>query len=110
MGRKLNVPEFNWEKLDTMLMFQAGKFICSEELGVSEDTIDRRIKERYSCTFTEYRARRSEKIVLRLKQKMIQKALEGDNTCLIFVLKNIGGWSDNPEQINSEYEDLEFIV
>jgi IS30 family transposase len=108
MAYKKRTEKFNWEKLDTMLMFQAGKFLCSTELGVSEDTIEREIKKKYKCGFTEYRARRSEKIVLKLKQKMIQKALDGDNVCLIFVLKNIGGWSDNPEPLQSQYEELEF--
>ena len=101
-------PVFNWDKLDSMLMFQAGKFLCSEELGLSEDTIERRIKAKYNCTFLEYRQKRSEKIVLRLKQKMIQKALDGDNVALIFCLKNLGGWSDSPDDKTIQNDELEF--
>ena len=105
--RKL--PPFNWEKLDTMLMFQAGRFLCAEELGVSEDTVEKNIKNKYNMTFREYQAKRAEKIVLKLKQTIVKKALNGDNTSLIFCLKNMGGWVDRPvdKVLKEELEQAE---
>jgi hypothetical protein len=90
--------EIDWSKLDGMLLFDANKPTCALELGISDDTIDRGIKKKFNMTFTEYKSLQLGKTVLRLKQKMIKKALEGDNTCLIFSLKNISDWKDQPDK------------
>jgi hypothetical protein len=90
--------EIDWSKLDGMLMFDANRPTCALELNISDDTLDRAIKKKYNMTFTEYKALHVGKTVLRLKQRMIKKALEGDNTCLIFSLKNISDWKDQPDK------------
>ena len=89
--------KIDWSKLDGMLMFDASKGVCASEFSVSEDTIERAIKKKYKITFSEYKRKQLDKTVLRLKQRMIKKALEGDNTCLIFTLKNISDWKDKQE-------------
>ena len=86
--------KIDWSKLDGMLMFDAAKSVCSNELGCSDDTIERHIKKKYKQTFTEYKAEQLKKTVLRLKQKMIKMAMNGNVTCLIFVLKNLSDWND----------------
>jgi hypothetical protein len=87
----------DWSKLEGMLIFDASKVACAMILGISADTIERRIKEKYNMNFTEYKKTHLETTVLRLKQRMIKKALDGDNTCLIFTLKNISDWKDQVE-------------
>jgi hypothetical protein len=90
--------DFDWGKIETMLMFDASKSTCAIELGVSEDTIDRHIRKKHDMSFMDFKRLHLGKTVLRLKQKMIKKALEGDNTCLIFSLKNISDWKDQPDK------------
>ncbi len=45
--------EMNWVALDGYLQYGATKIDAAELLGVSEDTIDRRIKERFGVTFSD---------------------------------------------------------
>lgn len=90
--------DFNWEKLDSYLEFKASKKSCAILLDVSVDTIERRIKEEYGQTFSEYAETKIAPIKFKLVSKAINKALDGDNTLLIFCLKNIAGWSDKPER------------
>ena len=89
--------EINWAKLDSYLQLKASKKACAILLEVSEDTIERRIKEKHDCTFTDYAAVKFEPVKLKLVQKAISKAMSGDNTMLIFSLKNLCGWSDRQD-------------
>lgn len=95
MGRKKKV--IDWVKLDSYLQLKATKRQCSLLLEVSEDTIERRIKEEYKLTFTEYAETKFIPVKLKLVQKILSKAMDGDNSCLIFSLKNLCGWSDQQE-------------
>lgn len=46
--------------------------------------------------------------VLKLKNKLVEKALKGDNACLFFALKNFSDMSDNPKgENNANAEQLE---
>ena len=79
---------FDWDKLNAILQFMPQKDVVSDIMGVSEDTIDRRIKETHNCNFKEYRDRKMAPVKMRLIKKAIDKAMNGDNTMLIFCLKN----------------------
>jgi hypothetical protein len=92
----------NWDKLDGLLLFDAALNLCAEEMGVSHDCLEMRIKQEKGMTFGEYKKLKLSRTAIRLKQKMINKALAGDNTCLIFSLKNIGDWSDKTEIVNAD--------
>ena len=105
MGRPKK--DFDWKMLDAILQYNASKKDCSDLLEVSEDTIERRIKTEYSCTFTEYRDRKMSKTRLKLSQKQVEVALAGNVTMLIFLGKNMLGQSDKVEnEINSKIEIL----
>lgn len=91
-GRKI---EINYDKLDALLQFKVTKGFCADYLGVSEDTIDRRIKEDHGKTFSEYHELKIARTGLKLQQKAIEAALAGNTTLMIFALKNISKWSDN---------------
>ena len=83
-----------WAQLETLCSLNASKKMCSDILGCSEDTIKRRIKSEYKCTFEEYREKHLNKTKVKLIQTAIKRAIDGNNTMLIFCLKNLCGWSD----------------
>ncbi len=87
-------PPIDWSKLDGMLLFDPSLNVCADEMGVSHDTLERAIKAKFQLTFGEYKRQKVNHTAYKLKQKMINKAFEGDNTCLIFSLKNLSDWAD----------------
>lgn len=89
--------EINWEVLNALVQRGATKVAVAAILDVSHDTIERRIQEEFGCGFEEYKATKFEKTKAKLVEKAIDKALAGDNTMLIFSLKNLCGWSDKME-------------
>ncbi len=89
--------EIDFKELDALLHFKANKRQCANYLEVSEDTLERRIKEKFNKTFSEYADIKLDNTRIKLQQKIIQKALKGDNTCLIFSLKNLCKWTDKQE-------------
>ena len=93
--------ELNYDKLDALLQFKISKSFCADYLGVSEDTIDRRIREDHGKTFSEYHDLKLARTGLKLQQKAIESALAGNTTLMIFCLKNICKWSDsNDNQVD----------
>jgi hypothetical protein len=86
--------ELNYDKLDALLQFKISVKFCAEYLGVSVDTIQRRLKEEKGMTFEQYHASKLERTAVKLQQKAIEMALAGDRTMLIFSLKNLAGWAD----------------
>jgi hypothetical protein len=89
--------EIDFNVLDALLQFKASMRYCADYLGISHDTLERRVKEKKGCTFGEYADRQLDATRLKLQQKIITKALAGDNACLIFSLKNLCKWSDKVE-------------
>ena len=94
--------EFNWEKFDAILRFKPTKQICSDIMEVSEDVIERRIREKYDCTFSEYRSRRMGPTRIKIAEKLIEMALQGNVPCLIYASKVFLGWSDKPSEENHQ--------
>lgn len=94
---KIEFDEKTWGQLNKLLELKATRKICSDILGVSEDTLKRRIDERYKKSFGEYRDEKLSTTKVKLQQKAIIMALGGDRVMLIFCLKNICGWTDKAE-------------
>ncbi|MCB0419924.1 MAG: hypothetical protein KDD61_02960 [Bdellovibrionales bacterium] len=92
--------DLNFDKLNSYLQLKSSKRMCALLLEVSEDTIERRIKDEYGCTFSEYAEKMIAPVKLKLVQKAISKAMNGDNVLLIFCLKNLCGWSDKNEVVS----------
>jgi hypothetical protein len=99
MGRKF--AQIDESKLEGMCLFDASLRVCAAELKVSEDAIEHYIRRKYDKTFGEYKSIHTGRMALKLKQKMINKALGGDNACLIFSLKNLSEWKDNPDIVDA---------
>lgn len=89
--------ELNYDALDALLQFKVSINFCADYLKVSKDTIMRRLKEDKGMTFTEYHNLQMEGTATKLQQKAIKMALEGNNTMMIFCLKNLAKWADKQE-------------
>ncbi len=115
MTNKAGRPEkeFDWKVLDSILQFGANLIDCSELLDVSEDTVQRKIKSEYGCTFTEYRAKKMGRMRVKLLQKQYEMAQNGNVALLIWLGKQHLGQSDKQEnsidlskiQINIDKKD-----
>ncbi len=72
--------------------FATAQDIC-HIYGISQDTLARRLNER-GINFAELVRQREATTRTALKGVMIRKALEGDNGMLVWISKNLMGWSD----------------
>ena len=106
MGRPRK--ELDWNLLESLAALDADLNYCAERqcvgwkespdfklIKAAREVIERRIKERYHQTFTEYKKQKMEPIRLKLRQKQISVALDGNPTLLIWLGKNMLGQSDN---------------
>src|SRR5687768_11361422 len=75
-------------RLKPTLADTAAFFECSER------TIERFIKDKFEITFVEFRERNMVHTRMSIVRTAISKAQRGDNTMLIFCLKNLCGWRD----------------
>lgn len=62
----------------------------------SEDTIERHIRRIFKLNFSKFRDQNLVHTRFSLVRTAITKAEKGDNTMLIFCLKNLCGWKDKP--------------
>jgi len=92
-----NKIEIDFGQLDAMMQFKVTKAFVADWFGCSEDTIEKRIKERSGMTFTNYNKLKMNRTGFKLQQKAIEMALAGDRTMLIFSLKNMAQWVDKVE-------------
>ncbi len=101
MTAKIEFDQHKWSELNALLQFKVSLAFCADYLKVSRDTIIRRIKEEYGMTFAEYHKLKMENTATKLQQKAIEMALNGNNTMMIFCLKNLANWADKQEIQNN---------
>jgi len=81
-------------RLKPTLADTAAFFECAER------TIERFIREQFDVSFVDFREQNMVHTRLNLVRKAIDKAEKGDNTMLIFCLKNVCGWKDKqPDEV-----------
>lgn len=97
--------EIDWKMLDGLLQFGARLVDCSELMQCSDETIQRRIRDKYDITFTEYRNRKLSKTRLRLAQKQFDLAMEGNTTMLVWLGKNLLGQTDIPLELETKEDN-----
>lgn len=107
MGRKpANIEEAKLKalmRLKPTLEDTAAFFECSPR------TIEQYIRDNFDLTFRDFRDQNMVHTRFALIRTAIQKAEKGDNTMLIFCLKNLCGWKDKydePEKIVNTYINL----
>lgn len=98
----------DFDKLDAILQFSPTRQMCADILGCSVDRIKRRVKEEKGMTFEEYKNSKMSLTKLKLQQKAITAGLSGNNVMLIFCLKNICKWSDQPKEVEDLIEEMDF--
>lgn len=82
--------EFKWDVLDRLLQLGAFLIDCSEIMGICEDVIQKRIKRKFKCTFTEYRYKKMSTMRITLRQKQYDMATkEGNTTMLVWLGKQV---------------------
>ena len=89
--------EIDWKTLDAILQYGAIKKDASSILGVSDDTLERRIQEEHECTFAEYREQKRAPLRVKLGQKQFEVAMNGNVTMLIWLGKQWLGQTDKQE-------------
>lgn len=92
------VLHINYDILNALLQYKVTARYCAEQLDMSVDTLERRLREDYDMTFSEYASMRMEKTGLMLQKKAIEEAMKGQPALMIFALKNIAGWTDKVEE------------
>lgn len=102
MGRPKKV--IDWDHLDNLLTLGAGLIDCSELLKMSDDTIQKNIKEKHNCTFTEYREKKLANMRVKLLKKQFDVAMNGNVTMLIWLGKQRLGQSEKTETTNRNVE------
>lgn len=102
------VQHIDYTALDALLQFKVTKAYCADYLDMSEDTLERRLREDHDMTFQEYAALRVEKTGVILQKKAIEAAMSGQPALMIFALKNLAGWSDKVE--NSQQSEIKIHI
>jgi hypothetical protein len=111
--KKIGRPEkeLDWKLLDSILQYGAKCVDCADICEVSEDTIQRKIRQDFGMTFMEYREKKMSKTRIKLLQKQVSMALDGCVPLLIWLGKNMLGQSDKTESIDlSEEKEIKITI
>ena len=97
MGRPRFFDDEKDRQLKAVLRLKPTKKDVAFFLDCCEETIENHIREKYDMTFSDFRDKQMTHTRFSIVRKAIQKAEAGDNTMLIFSLKNLCGWKDKFE-------------
>ncbi len=89
--------DINWEEFDRLLEMQCSCEELAHWFRCSPDTIAERVKKQYGVTFPEYAPQRRIRGKVAIRRKLFQIALAGNTAALIFLSKNLLGYSDKVE-------------
>lgn len=98
MPKKMGRPviEINMDTVKTLLRNRMTLKDLASYFGVSDDTIERRIRKFAGVTFAEFQDQNLVHTRVQLVNRAIKKALEGDNKMLTLCLINFCGWRTRP--------------
>lgn len=85
------------ETLQKFMRYRPSLKETANFFNVSEDTVERRIRDWENCSFKDFKSRYSRDVKNKLIDKALEMAAQGHPTMLIFCLKNCCGWSDKVE-------------
>jgi hypothetical protein len=105
MGRPL--IEIRWDEFDKLCSLQCTLIEIAGWFNCSIDTIENKVKEAHSVTFSEYYAQKRSGGKVSLRRKQFETAMSGNPTMLIWLGKQYLAQSDKIEQEIREV-DLEF--
>lgn len=110
MAKKTGRPEAQIEKkrLENLMRLRPSLEEAAYQLAVSVSTLQRFIRKTYGVSFDQFRDQKGGETKLKLVETAIKMAIEkGNVTMLIFCLKNVAGWKDNPTPA-AETQDQSF--
>lgn len=84
-----------WKTVDKLLMCHCSVTQAAHSIGISDDTLRRRIKEKYDCLPKEYKKLKAASGKANLKVKQYEEAMGGDRSMLIWLGKQ---WLDQKEK------------
>jgi hypothetical protein len=98
-----------WEQLEALIPWATGEYIANM-FEIDYDTLNRRIQERYSMSFSELKALKQEGIRLTLFKKQLDVALQGNPALLIWMGKQYLGQTEKVQTENIEAKDTQALV
>ncbi len=105
--------EVDFNALDALLQFKVTLSFCADYLNVSVDAIQRRIRENFDMSFTEYHNLKMEGTAVKLQQKVMKNIITDPNrspALTIFALKNMAKWTDKQEVMQTVEHDHVFNI
>lgn len=87
--------EIDMKKLEALMQLDPTCADAATQMGCSEATVERRIKEATGLTFLEFKQKHMAGVRLSLVQQALKLAREGDVTALFKCLKHFNGWNDS---------------
>jgi hypothetical protein len=90
--------EIDWDEFDKLAILQCTLKEIAAWFKVSEDTIERRVKEKHNKSFAEHLDQRRCPGKTSLRRKQFQVAMSGNVSMLIWLGKQWLGQSDKMEQ------------
>lgn len=94
--KKLEEIKFDgWDQLDALIIWASQEY-CAEKLGISVDSLTRRLNEK-GYGFAEYKRKRQEPMRINLLKKQYDVAMAGNVSMLIWLGKQHLGQSDKQE-------------
>jgi len=94
---RIEFDEKDWKLLDVYCQFKHFEKDIASLMDCSIDTLERRINERFDCTFAVYRNKIMSKTKHNLFTKQYDVAMEGNPTMLIWLGKNYMNQTDKQE-------------
>jgi len=99
--------DLDWDQFDNLSRIHCTLVEIAEFFDISEDTIERRVQEKYGITFAEHYKRKSGSGKRSLRRKMWEAALKKNNiTMMIFLSKNVLGFRDRPDDFGGDHPNI----
>lgn len=110
MGRPILIDDDKDRQLRGILRLKPTLKDCAAFLEVHPDTVEKHIRKKYKMTFSEFRTENMVHTRFSLIRTAIKQAENGNTAMLIFCLKNLCGWADNPSNDKEFEKKLEIII
>ena len=96
MSAKMGAPrkEIDWDQFEKLCGLHCTRDEIAGWFRISEDTLDRRVKEHYDETFAAVFKQKRSNGRVSLRRKMMEVAMNGSIPMLIFLSKNLLGFGD----------------
>lgn len=102
---KIELSDKDWQIAENMAKIHCTGEEIADVLGFSYDTLEKRVKSKYKCSFTEWYKRFTGRGKTSLRRMQWKSAEDGNVTMQIFLGKNILGQSEQ-QTVDVKYEDL----